>query len=456
MVEITGGKRKEAETKKLKTRVLSLSRELDALESAYQKSSRAFETTVKVLSGLLEAEMSAEVLSAIDDLKKVVAAKKVDPKELDRAVKNLKHSLVTQDESEQGPKETLETKAAGRHVALALLAGMRLGHAQFDSSLEKAIARITSCINQGNIRAAMTYVADIMQEFKEVSEVRRLKAEEALAEIYEEVLTTEQELASMFSSATRDWVKTGSEFDKKVTASLGKLAEGLKSDDNLEALKASVLNHVRTLRETIRSRKSQEQAALEKTRQELKSLRNDLVQATQKMQKMQEESKRLGKEATTDPMTGVLNKRAFSNLLDKHLANPAAQPVSLIVFDIDYFKRINDRFGHQAGDRALKAIAEQASSSLRGDDVLFRYAGDEFVIVLPKTQTSDAGKVAERVRLAAEKISFSYKGENHISITISLGLSQSIQGDKSDTLFERADQALLEAKEQGRNRVNVK
>jgi diguanylate cyclase (GGDEF)-like protein len=174
------------------------------------------------------------------------------------------------------------------------------------------------------------------------------------------------------------------------------------------------------------------------------------------MQKMQEESKRLGKEATTDPMTGVLNKRAFSNLLDKHLANPAAQPVSLIVFDIDYFKRINDRFGHQAGDRALKAIAEQASSSLRGDDVLFRYAGDEFVIVLPKTQTSDAGKVAERVRLAAEKISFSYKGENHISITISLGLSQSIQGDKSDTLFERADQALLEAKEQGRNRVNVK
>ena len=456
MVEITGGRKKEAETKKLKNRVLSLSRELDALENSYQKSSRAFETTVKVLSGLCDTDLEGQVQSAIEGLKKVVAAKKVDPKDLDQAVRELKNSLVIQGEGEQIPKETPETKAAGRHVALALLAGLRLGHDQFDQSLEKAIARITSCINQGNIRTAMTYVADIMQEFKEVSEVRRLRAEEALAEIYEEVLATEKELASMFSSASREWVKTGSEFDQKVTASLGKLAEGLKSDENLEALKASVLNHVRTLRETIRSRKSQEQAALEKTRQELKHLRSDLVQATEKMQKMQEESKRLGKEARTDPMTGVLNKRAFSNLLDKHLDDLKALPVSLIVFDIDHFKRINDRFGHQAGDRALKAIAEQASASLRGDDVLFRYAGDEFVIVLPKTQTKDAAKVAERVRQAAEKISFSYRGENHISITISLGLSQSVSGDKSESLFERADQALLEAKEQGRNRVNVK
>ena len=189
------------------------------------------------------------------------------------------------------------------------------------------------------------------------------------------------------------------------------------------------------------------------TQNELQSVRQTLTDTRQQMQRVEKQSEEYSQAALTDPMTKVWNKRALSQALRELLGRPQVKPFSLIFFDIDYFKHINDTFGHQAGDRALKAIAEHTGKALRQNDTLYRYAGDEFVIVLTETDINSAKEVAERVRKAAENIKFTYRGEKGLMVTVSMGVSQAQTGDTPEVLLERADQALLEAKRAGRNRV---
>jgi diguanylate cyclase len=224
---------------------------------------------------------------------------------------------------------------------------------------------------------------------------------------------------------------------------------------DLETLKVKALEHIRGLRDHLRAHRSHERQVMEKSQGEITRLRENLSLTRQRMEQVERVSRVLSQEAMTDPLTQAWNKRALSARMEDDLANPAHWPVSLIVFDIDRFKRINDDFGHQAGDRALKAITQQAGQSLRGQDTLFRYAGDEFVILLRKTSLPDARQVAERVRQAADSIKFTYRGDTELKITVSLGVAEARQGESPEALFERADQALLGAKRAGRNRVGA-
>jgi diguanylate cyclase (GGDEF)-like protein len=127
----------------------------------------------------------------------------------------------------------------------------------------------------------------------------------------------------------------------------------------------------------------------------------------------------------------------------------SGQPMAVAIFDIDHFKSVNDRFGHQVGDEVIRRVSRDASHHLRGDDLLGRLGGEEFVIVLPGASTDVALLVAERVRQAVQ---------NSISnppVTISLGVAPLTPGDTVETLLHRADQALYVAKSEGRNALRL-
>jgi diguanylate cyclase len=302
----------------------------------------------------------------------------------------------------------------------------------------------------------MGAVVDLMGLYRDAQEKRRLGVENALREVLEEVLSTESELTDAFQSAQTKLVEAGRQYDDSLTHSAGQLAKKMSNAGGFDDLKSSVLDHIRSLREGIRSRRANEESLLSQTQKELDQVREVLENTQEQMQQVEKMSERWSKEALTDPMTKVLNKRAFSTHLQEAIQSLPQNPLCLIVFDIDYFKNINDSFGHQAGDRALKAIAEQAATVLRQNDTLFRYAGDEFVIVLLQTKLKDAAAVAERVRQSAESIRFTWRGEKEKSVSLSLGVSQAQKDDTADSLFQRADEALLEAKQAGRNRVQTK
>ena len=168
------------------------------------------------------------------------------------------------------------------------------------------------------------------------------------------------------------------------------------------------------------------------------------------------------KNATMDALTGLNNRRQFEVRLKEEysIANRQNTPLCAIMIDIDFFKKFNDTYGHAIGDTVLRTTANVIKEQLREYDIPSRYGGEEFCILLPQTNIDEAKIVAERLRTSVEnkKIEIqTNKNEQikHISVTISVGLAQLDIKDMADDLYMKADRALYEAKEQGRNRVVV-
>jgi two-component system cell cycle response regulator len=164
--------------------------------------------------------------------------------------------------------------------------------------------------------------------------------------------------------------------------------------------------------------------------------------------------------AITDPLTGLFNRRYMQSHIATLMEQAASRrkPLAAMVIDIDYFKSINDNYGHDAGDEVLKDFALRLKRSIRGIDLACRYGGEEFVIVMPDTDMAVAGMVAERLRrrIASEPFVIE-QGGRQVPVTISIGLSALRQdtepSDTAEALLKRADQALYRAKRDGRNRV---
>jgi two-component system cell cycle response regulator len=160
--------------------------------------------------------------------------------------------------------------------------------------------------------------------------------------------------------------------------------------------------------------------------------------------------------AITDQLTGLHNRRYMARHLDTLMKNAGpTKPISFLVLDIDYFKSVNDNHGHDSGDEVLKEFASRIAANVRGIDLACRYGGEEFVVVMPDTDTTFAYTVAERLRQSVEQTPFPLsRAPGSIRVTVSIGLACSTGGqDTADNLLHRADQALYRAKREGRNRV---
>lgn len=155
-----------------------------------------------------------------------------------------------------------------------------------------------------------------------------------------------------------------------------------------------------------------------------------------------------------DGLTQIHNKRYLFESLEREIirARRHDRPLSVLMFDIDYFKRINDHYGHLAGDHVLRELAETVQSRIRRDEVFARYGGEEFVIVLPETTMDGATSLAESVRARVAEHKFVFQGER-IPVTISVGCAVIGETDTATSLIQRADEKLYEAKRAGRNRV---
>jgi len=166
-------------------------------------------------------------------------------------------------------------------------------------------------------------------------------------------------------------------------------------------------------------------------------------------------AERLQKEANFDHLTGLLNRRAFAMLAGISVANCRRykEPLSLMTFDIDHFKLINDTYGHAIGDKALQHISQIINSSVRGSDAVARFGGEEFVVLLPRTNKADAQLLAEKVRYKIESEPLTLE-KTIINMTASCGVSQFYLSEANvEEMLKRADEGLYKAKEQGRNRV---
>ena len=158
---------------------------------------------------------------------------------------------------------------------------------------------------------------------------------------------------------------------------------------------------------------------------------------------------------TVDGLTQLFNRRFFNETLEREInrCKRYERPLSLVIFDVDYFKRINDEFGHVAGDALLRQLSTVVKSRVRREDILARVGGEEFAVILPEIGVTGALATAEKVREVVEATTFAFE-ESVMPCTVSLGVAELGAQDDPKTLYGRADAALYRAKQGGRNRVN--
>jgi diguanylate cyclase len=186
-------------------------------------------------------------------------------------------------------------------------------------------------------------------------------------------------------------------------------------------------------------------------------LEESLKVSKQEINQLQVNLEAVRNESLTDPLTSLANRKSFDQALDKALALSAAtgEPVSLMLTDIDHFKKFNDTFGHLTGDQVLRLVALAVKQNVKGQDIAARYGGEEFAIILPATPLRSALTVADHVRRAVmtKELMKRSTGEHLGRVTVSIGVATVRKGETAQSLIERADACLYTAKRHGRNRV---
>lgn len=199
--------------------------------------------------------------------------------------------------------------------------------------------------------------------------------------------------------------------------------------------------------------------ATESMRESTDSMRAEIEKSQSEIENLQAKLNEAQAETLTDPMTGLANRKGFSTAINEAIANAAEtkEPLTLLMADIDHFKRVNDTHGHLLGDKVIQFLGATLKKQIKGKDTAARLGGEEFAILLPETALPGAHSVAEKIRdeIGRAKIRRSNSGQDIGQITISLGVARYREGESIDDLMERADAALYRSKNEGRNRVTL-
>jgi len=227
------------------------------------------------------------------------------------------------------------------------------------------------------------------------------------------------------------------EYESTALESVGKLSEDMSVNDIRDVLDNVIV-------------------ATRKIRESGDAVHQKLEETTRTLQTLKKEFEHAKSELLQDFLTGVMNRKGFDEFLAKSVSE-ATDNLCVLILDIDFFKKFNDKHGHLVGDEVLKFVAKNIQKEVRGNDIMARIGGEEFAVILPKTPLLGAVTVAENVRAAISRLKLERKGkaEKLETITVSIGAAQFRKGESLENFVNRADQALYLAKNTGRNRVST-
>ncbi len=250
--------------------------------------------------------------------------------------------------------------------------------------------------------------------------------------------------------------ETAQALDEELRQQVGGLQDSMLGAKDLPSLKQAVQSRLDGLLETVdayqRQRSEHEQALSDRLGTLVERVANLEKAATGMREHLEEQRQK----ALQDPLTGLPNRAAWDERLQLEVARHQRYGGQLLlaVLDVDHFKRINDSFGHLAGDRVLKIIASELRKRLRKTDFIARFGGEEFALLLPETPAAAGLQLLDSLRSGIESCPFHFKGAR-IQVTLSGGLASFAAADRGEQVFERADRALYRAKDSGRNRIEA-
>ncbi len=264
---------------------------------------------------------------------------------------------------------------------------------------------------------------------------------------------TEEELAHELTSQKQQF-KDEKKFADDISSNVNMIKDDVDTSVDFSSFKMAVMNKIENINRGIERKKEQDILRVQETEKTIEDMSRRMTEIKDEAAQLKKKSDEIEYESLHDNLTGLYNRRAYDLRITETLANLERYnvPASLMICDIDYFKKINDTYGHKVGDLALKKLASLLQERLRVNDFIARYGGEEFAIILPHTDLNSAIHAGEGTRSYIDKFLFSYKGDK-IPLTISVGISSFRKGDDCNSAFERADNALYLAKESGRNQV---
>ncbi len=263
-----------------------------------------------------------------------------------------------------------------------------------------------------------------------------------------------------------NWQTKNQEFDRAVRMQVDEISQKMDASSSLDELKDSISKHLDSIYQAVDQHDGDAKQFEQDKEAEVQALREKIDEMEKEAEYIRKRLKEERGKALSDPLTKLPNREAYDERFELEIerCKRYQKPATLVVADIDHFKKINDSYGHLSGDKVLQIIAKELQKSLRKTDFVARYGGEEFVMLLPETNLETAIKVIDKVREKIGKLPFHFRDEN-IQITMSFGLIEFKDGLASkdqdaneveqNVLFDRADEALYQAKKDGRNRIET-
>lgn len=304
---------------------------------------------------------------------------------------------------------------------------------------------------------------DFTQAFKAivnlVTSMRRTLVQEKLElqEFLQQLTVRLQELDHHLGgtqSQQQSWAEEGRKLEAVVQNQVKDIKSSVDVASDLDQLKSVISNRLDVLQEHLNEYQHNEVRRQQQLSSELENVKSRLVNVETEADQLRTRLKSKHQQSIIDPLTGAHNRLAYDERVGAEVARwkRYGNSLAIAVLDVDHFKKINDHYGHKAGDKALKLIAQVLKENLRETDFLARYGGEEFTVLITETPEDGVAGVTEKLRKAVEECKFHYASKD-VPITISAGYTMFREGDSAETAFNRADGALYRAKERGRNQV---
>ena len=440
---------------------------LSSLEGE-QKQWHALEAALKRLAGRLCTAALGQSAGLDDQIKKIQSAIRSDSsaEELDRFTPALSAAIQALDQLgaspapqpaplpgkvQAEPSPVIAGDERVRAVLATLLVELRRD-ADLAHQADALDAKLTGSMNADQLLEVLSSLSELVAQ--RIRRVESAKAEiEALLSHMVGKLDEIGRFVADHNHSQSESNASSATLSLKLVGEMKAMSDSVDSASDLQQIRWQVRSRLDSI-----DRHLQEYRQREDTRASAMRARNEQMRA--RIVELEAEAKRLhgqlkdeARISTIDTLTKVPNRLAYEKQVEDELQRwqRFKQPTCIAVADVDHFKRINDSYGHRAGDRVLRAVAACLARQIRGTDFIARYGGEEFVMILPGTRLADAAQLIEAIRTTIAALGFHFRG-TPVTITISSGVTAFRPEDTSGAAFDRADKALYQAKENGRNR----
>lgn len=348
-----------------------------------------------------------------------------------------------------------EDKVSAQQLLITLIEKITLTHGnseQFNALQDKLAADFD--MNDWGL-----YLDEIIAEIQNIiGGISNEKAE--LEGLIVDVTRQLNEISEVLTDEQADSIegrKDTHQLQKVMTESVESIQAQVEQESDIGRLKSSINQHLVLIKNGVKVFIEKDSKRYDKTESRNQRLKEQLRFMEQESDQLQQKLTENRKKLMFDTLTGVRSRLSYDELLEQEFSRwlRYQETFSFALLDIDLFKRVNDQFGHNAGDKALQVVAKMMMRHIRKTDFLFRIGGEEFVLLLPKTDALNAAPLVEKIRDSVGKSSFHFK-QQKVDITLSAGLTEIKAGDSQESVYERADAALYEAKNGGRNRLVIK